>query len=94
LMDEPFGALDPLTRGEIRHEFQQLQRTLKKTVVIVTHDINEALLLGTRIALMDSGKIAGVFAPDEFLHSKERSAAPYIAQFREMERAGGAHEPD
>lgn len=92
LMDEPFGALDPLTRGEIRREFQQLQQRLRKTVVIVTHDINEALLLGTRIALMDSGKIAGVFSPEEFLNSKESSAAPYIAQFREMESAGGGYE--
>ena len=51
LMDEPFGALDPLTRSEIHQEFRELQRKLGKTIVIVTHDINEALLLGTRIAI-------------------------------------------
>jgi osmoprotectant transport system ATP-binding protein len=93
LMDEPFGALDPLTRGEIRHEFQQLKRKLGKTIVIVTHDINEALLLGTRIALVDAGKLAGIFSPQEFVQSREPSAAPYIAQLRELESAGGMHEP-
>jgi osmoprotectant transport system ATP-binding protein len=92
LMDEPFGALDPLTRGEIRHEFQQLKRKLGKTIVIVTHDISEALLLGTRIGLIDAGKLAGTFSPEEFVRSKETSAAPYIAQLRELESAGGTHE--
>lgn len=92
LMDEPFGALDPLTRGEIRGEFQELKRRLGKTIVIVTHDINEALLLGTRIALVEGGRLAGVFSPEEFVQSKEPSAAPYIAQLRELERVGGMHE--
>ena len=49
LMDEPFGALDPLTRAEVRREFHELQRRLGKTIVIVTHDMSEALLLGDRI---------------------------------------------
>jgi osmoprotectant transport system ATP-binding protein len=93
LMDEPFGALDPLTRGEIRHEFQSLKQKLAKTIVIVTHDINEALLLGTRIALIDAGRLAGTFSPEEFVKSNEPSAAPYIAQLRELENAGGMHEP-
>ena len=55
LMDEPFGALDPLTRAEIQREFQMLQVRLKKTIVFVTHDMREALLLGTRIALLEAG---------------------------------------
>jgi osmoprotectant transport system ATP-binding protein len=92
LMDEPFGALDPLTRGEIRHEFQALKLNLGKTIVIVTHDINEALLLATRIGLVDAGKLVGTFSPEEFMRSKEPSAAPYIAQLRELERAGGTNE--
>lgn len=92
LMDEPFGSLDPLTRGEIRHEFQQLKRKLGKTIVIVTHDISEALLLGTRIGLVDAGKLVGIFSPEEFVRSKETSAAPYIAQLRELASAGGTHE--
>ena len=53
-MDEPFGALDPLTRARFTG-ISRLQRQLGKTIVIVTHDINEALLLGTRIALLEAG---------------------------------------
>lgn len=82
LMDEPFGALDPITRVEIQHEFMQLKKTLQKTVVFVTHDVAEALMLGDRIALMDSGKLKGVFAPAEFLRSPDDSVQPYINAFR------------
>jgi len=81
-MDEPFGALDPLTRAEIQGEFQALQGRLKKTVVMVTHDLREALLLGTRIALMESGKLAGVFAPHEFEHATDPRVAAYVHAFR------------
>src|SRR5579859_2304999 len=59
LMDEPFGALDPITRAELQQEFQQLRKSLRKTVVFVTHDVAEALMLGDRIALMDSGTLKG-----------------------------------
>ncbi len=59
LMDEPFGALDPITRAELRREFKQLQEKLGKTIVFVTHDIAEALLLGDRIALLENGESAG-----------------------------------
>lgn len=55
LMDEPFGALDPLTRDELQREFLLLQQRLHKTVVFVTHDLREALRLGSRIALMEAG---------------------------------------
>jgi len=82
LMDEPFGALDPLTRAEIQGEFQALQGRLKKTVVMVTHDLREALLLGTRIALMESGKLTGVFAPREFEHATDPRVAAYVRVFR------------
>jgi osmoprotectant transport system ATP-binding protein len=87
LMDEPFGALDPLTRAEVRGEFQALQKRLKKTTVIVTHDIGEALLLGVRIALLEGGELKGVYTPQEFLHSKEPVAALYLEQLRALERA-------
>ncbi len=60
-MDEPFGALDPLTRMEIRREFLALQERLKKTIVIVTHDTSEALLLGTRIGLMEDGELKRIW---------------------------------
>jgi osmoprotectant transport system ATP-binding protein len=82
LMDEPFGALDPLTRAEIRGEFQALQRRLGKTIVIVTHDTNEALLLGTRIGLVEAGELKGTYSPHEFMRSKEPVAAAYAAQLR------------
>ena len=82
LMDEPFGALDPLTRAEIQREFQALQKRLKKTIVFVTHDMREALLLGTRIALLEAGKLVGVFTPDEFLQASDPLAAAYVAAFR------------
>ena len=84
LMDEPFGALDPLTRTELRHEFQALQQRLGKTVVIVTHDIQEAVLLGTRIALLDAGRLAGSFSPQNFLDSNEPIAVTFAAQLREL----------
>ena len=82
LMDEPFGALDPLTRAEIQREFQALQGRLKKTIVFVTHDMRSALLLGTRIALLDAGKLVGVFTPGEFLQASHPTVAAYVAAFR------------
>src|SRR5689334_12565966 len=75
LMDEPFGALDPLTRAEIQKEFQSLQKRLQKTIIFVTHDMREALLLGSRIALLESGKLVGVFTPDEFVHASDPMVA-------------------
>lgn len=82
LMDEPFGALDPITRAELQHEFIELKKKLGKTVVFVTHDVAEALMLGDRIALMDAGSLKGIFTPAEFLHSKDESVQPYLAAFR------------
>jgi osmoprotectant transport system ATP-binding protein len=82
LMDEPFGALDPLTRAELQKEFAQLQRRLRKTVVFVTHDVSEALLLGDRIALMDSGKLHGIYTPQEFVGSADPSVRRYVDAFR------------
>jgi len=69
LLDEPFGALDAITRTNLQKEFARLVRDLGKTAVFVTHDLHEAMLLGTRIALMDKGKIALLATPDEFKHS-------------------------
>jgi osmoprotectant transport system ATP-binding protein len=82
LMDEPFGALDPITRAELQHEFIELKKKLSKTLVFVTHDVGEALMLGDRIALMDSGMLKGIFAPAEFLRSTDELVQPYIAAFR------------
>jgi osmoprotectant transport system ATP-binding protein len=88
LMDEPLGALDALTRGDVRREFHDLQERLKKTVVIVTHEISEALLLGTRIGLMEAGELRGIYTPKEFLNATEPIAAAYAAQLRVIEEAG------
>ncbi len=82
LMDEPFGALDPITRAELQHEFIELRKKLSKTVVFVTHDVAEALMLGDRIALMDSGSLKGVFTPADFLHSTDNFVQPYLTAFR------------
>jgi osmoprotectant transport system ATP-binding protein len=67
LMDEPFGALDPVTRAELQREFGALARRLGKTIVFVTHDLREALLLGTRIVLLEKGRIVADAPPQEFL---------------------------
>ncbi len=84
LMDEPFGALDPVTRAEIQTEFLALQQRLhmQKTIVFVTHDLREALRLGSRIALMDEGRLSGVFTPSEFLRAQDPAVAAYVAAFR------------
>ncbi len=81
LMDEPFGALDLITRAELQHEFLNLQKRLGKTVVFVTHDLREALLLGTRIALMDAGRLVTVQTPKEFLNSNDPLATAYKDAF-------------
>ena len=83
LMDEPFGALDPLTRDELQREFLLLQQRLHKTVVFVTHDLREALRLGTRIALMEAGRLVTVLSPVEFLRSTDSLAAAYVRAFGE-----------
>jgi osmoprotectant transport system ATP-binding protein len=81
LMDEPFGALDPLTRDELQREFLSLQQRLRKTVLFVTHDLNEALRLGSRIALLEAGKLVTVLAPQEFVRSANSLAAAYVKAF-------------
>jgi osmoprotectant transport system ATP-binding protein len=81
LMDEPFGALDPLTRDELQREFLSLQRRLRKTVVFVTHDLREAMRLGSRIALMEAGKLVTILSPDQFLRSTDPWAAAYVKAF-------------
>ena len=66
-MDEPFGALDPVTRGELQREFSDLARRLNKTIVFVTHDLREARLLASRIVLLQAGRIVATATPQEFL---------------------------
>jgi osmoprotectant transport system ATP-binding protein len=82
LMDEPFGALDPITRAELQREFLDLQKRLRKTVVFVTHDLREALLLGTRIALMEAGRVVAVQTPEQFRASTEPLPSAYKDAFK------------
>ncbi len=78
LLDEPFGALDALTRNNLQKEFAQLVKELNKTAVFVTHDLREAMLLGSRIALMDKGKIVLLETPENFLKSDEPLVRAYL----------------
>ncbi|HET7100440.1 MAG TPA: ATP-binding cassette domain-containing protein [Terriglobia bacterium] len=82
LMDEPFGALDPLTRAEIQKEFLALQQRLRKTIVFVTHDIREALIVGKRIALLEAGKLLGTYSRTEFLNSSDSTVNAYLSIMR------------
>jgi osmoprotectant transport system ATP-binding protein len=91
LMDEPFGALDPITRAELQREFAALQSRLQKTVVFVTHDLREALLLATRIALIENGRLMTALSPDEFVKSSDPLISAYLDAFgcREAFERGG-----
>jgi osmoprotectant transport system ATP-binding protein len=82
LMDEPFGALDPITRAELQMEFKKLQQKLGKTIVFVTHDVGEALLLGNRIGLMEEGRLRGTYSSDDFLRAPDHSVKAYVDVFR------------
>ena len=78
LLDEPFGALDPLTRASLQRQFVEISRRLKKTAVFVTHDVREALLLGSRIGLMHKGKLLLLETPENFLRSTDEQALAYL----------------
>ena len=78
LLDEPFGALDPLTRAALQREFVQLRDRLGKTCVFVTHDVREALLVGSRVALMKAGRVVLLAKPAEFAQADEPLARAYM----------------
>jgi len=82
LMDEPFGALDPLTRAEMQDMLLELLQHLKTTVLLVTHDLDEALYLADRIVLLGEGKIVANLAQGEFLKSEEPEIRAYVRAFR------------
>jgi len=79
LFDEPFGALDPVTRLELQQQFLDLQRNLKKTSLFVTHDVREALRLGTRIALLARGTVDAIATPGEFERAQTDEARAFLA---------------
>jgi len=78
LMDEPFGALDPLTRTEVRGEFRRLQQQLHKTVVIVTHDLTEAFALGQRVGVLDDGELVVYDTPGKVAASNDPRVRAFV----------------
>lgn len=81
LMDEPFGALDPITRADLQRDFLSLQRKLQKTVLFVTHDLHEAMLLGTKIALLEAGRLVSLTSTAEFVKSSDPFVRKYLQAF-------------
>jgi osmoprotectant transport system ATP-binding protein len=88
LMDEPFGALDPLTRAEMQDMLRTLLARMRKTVLLVSHDLNEALYLAETIVLMEQGKLVAVLKPQEFLASRVPSVAAYVQAYYRGAEAG------
>ncbi|NML64249.1 ATP-binding cassette domain-containing protein [Hymenobacter sp. RP-2-7] len=85
LMDEPFGALDPITRAAVRRDFRELDELRRKTVVLVTHDVAEAFELADRILLLNQGRIQQLGTPRELLR---QPANDFVRQFFQAERLG------
>jgi len=88
LLDEPFGALDPITRQEIQQEFRGLQARLKKTMVFVTHDVREAFVLGNRIGLVKDGKMIFLGPPADLLSSSDPEARAFAGCFFDAQSPG------
>ncbi|MEC1926787.1 betaine/proline/choline family ABC transporter ATP-binding protein [Bacillus velezensis] len=91
LMDEPFGALDPITRDSLQEEFKKLQKTLHKTIVFVTHDMDEAIKLADRIVILKAGEIVQAGTPDEILRFP---ANEFVEEFIGKERLIQSSSPD
>jgi osmoprotectant transport system ATP-binding protein len=85
LMDEPFGALDPITRRRLRREFKDLKRRVTKTIVIVTHDLSVAFYLGDRVAVLNEGRLVQVATPDEL---RAQPATEWVRTFLDPETMG------
>jgi len=89
LLDEPFGALDPLTRASLQREFAELSKRLDKTAILVTHDVREALILARRIGLMHKGQLVLLDTPEKFLASDHPQARAYIETLDVANHTGG-----
>jgi osmoprotectant transport system ATP-binding protein len=87
LFDEPFGALDPVTRLDLQREFLRLRAEFGKTSVFVTHDVREAMILATRIALLHEGALAFIGTPAEFRASRHPEACAFLDVLEEAGRA-------
>lgn len=86
LFDEPFASLDPITRFELQRQFLELRRTVRKTALFVTHDVREALMLASRIALLDGGALDLVATPAEFRTARTPEARAFLAGLEENGR--------
>ena len=83
LFDEPFGALDPITRFELQRHFLELRNTVRKTALFVTHDVREALMLASRIALLKDGGLDLLLPPREFLGARTPEATAFLASLQD-----------
>ena len=92
LLDEPFAALDPVTRFEMQQQFLRLRDKLRKTSIFVTHDIREALMLASRIALLKDGKLEVVATPSEFKSATSPEAKAFLATLVESRDVEGTNE--
>jgi len=90
LFDEPFGALDPITRLELQRQFLSVRREFAKTSIFVTHDVREAILLGTRIGLLHQGRLEVLATPDQLRHAQSEEARSFLAC---LEATPGSQEP-
>jgi len=89
LMDEPFGAIDPITREVLQEEFLQIQKEISKTIIFVTHDIDEAIKMGDRIAILRDGALVQYDTPDNVLaHPKDRFVRDFVGADRALKRLG------
>src|SRR5262249_7331115 len=79
LLDEPFGALDPLTRTELHAEFRRIQAKVRKTVILVTHDMAEAISLGDRLGILDGGRLIASDKPNAMLRSRDERVRRLLA---------------
>ena len=86
LMDEPFGALDPLTRTEMHREFHRIQEHVRKTIVCVTHDLGEAFALGSRLGVLAEGRLVALATRDEIAHSQDPEVKIFLDA---LPRVGG-----
>lgn len=80
LMDEPFGALDPIMRNQLQDEFLEIQAKIRKTILFVTHDLHEALKMGDKIALLEKGRLMQLGPPSDFI---DKPANPFVETFFE-----------
>ena len=91
LMDEPFSALDPLIRSRLQDELLELQRTLKKTIIFVSHDLDEAMKLGTHVSIMESGRIVQYGQPEDIVLNPSNSyVADFVAHMNPLNVLSGA----